>query len=1229
MIPPIFRKETLGLELESWLRPQINLAIEQTDWLEGGDSADVVLSEDLPIPEAPPPKLSFEDWKKSVQGLPEYCRMSSGEEFYQGFNYGVIVRPKTKTFTFFHATQQMFLYIFDEAFSGTYTTLVLPAQWETAHTSFFSPSAAVVSFEGIKEEWTEEEIEKLIAQGDARTLNAIIRYSVDGRNRFKLQNVLANSYSEDLLVLYSSCHSSPELDQMILMTGLPLLPEESIKKLIDVAIGKGDHALVRSILGNLSQAPFFNSLVAFVYDAATLWGSFDFALSLATHSLTREGLPIPEFCFINGEKDNLQIPFIQALLQRALFTASHKSLRKKTIDQAAIGLLKLALAQEAPKLSTRVSCLNERISLSGIDFCFLRFLQGNETGLHLGLTLFKQGEKPSEAVSHLLLSTFLSDPHKYQELQPVTGLEPPQIERLLKEASGLDSEEHFLQELLSGELLLKKWIRQVKQNSEWIDMTRFEALRALKKRAKKKGLQGSIEYTSFVTAYDQLTSLCPLLNFLQKVSAFLRGKALLLLEPLKRKEALHRLLYDPFFDPINVERATLIYLSLFAFPYARTTNEIQAILRGASPLEKRRLCQSARQQVIKGCSTPIGPLCPSRLHGTKLVPSMVEMGQLVDPKTLRGRAVLLSGEHSGSDIPGNANDGLVSTADLSSSFRPRARYSRASSGVALAQRYAYMGLGGSEAHSHLNLRVEVAIIKTALNKISFSEFELSRITKAIERLRSFQAGQAELLALQAHLSKLHPNAREILQKSFEHPVVLASPDLLKEIPLPIIFGSSSQSGNWWLHPDYFPPLSEFSFKSPVSFGTDLQYAFAPGERLSEARKKLSPFLQMELFPFESLYVGELQRMISGESLELFLDNYPSAQQWISFLLKRRVLPLYATPFPKHPFYRRQNGQKLFLEGINYEEFSTHEAYLSAVEAETISPRGYHGKTHACCAAILAQLFYAIYQREKCPPYRVTLEGIEVATEDDTPQDEGALLSAYVINIWGEKAHVSRFPQKKSSLPDAMDEEDEKEFTGNRPSRELLPSKPSPVTQSPKPKKIPLDPALVALSAAYHDCGRQHGGKDYWDQVSGAQLRADLIAFGYPDIMIAPCYHALAEKDPANGVFTSLIQEIVNSADTLEILRIIRLDQFKLDLLPAARLFIGREEEIQSLVREWKEFRDWLKPLLLYLDLQSPNPYEDLMILLSRKGGKMVRKYLDFSEWSGKPLSETLEKFLDE
>ena len=147
------------------------------------------------------------------------------------------------------------------------------------------------------------------------------------------------------------------------------------------------------------------------------------------------------------------------------------------------------------------------------------------------------------------------------------------------------------------------------------------------------------------------------------------------------------------------------------------------------------------------------------------------------------------------------------------------------------------------------------------------------------------------------------------------------------------------------------------------------------------------------------------------------------------------------------------------------------------------------------------------------------------------------------------------------------------------------------------------PVLLAMTAGDHDGEREEGGLDRWEKKSAASLRNSLLALGIKESIANEYYHAIAEKDPHDGQFQTDIQRIVNSADCLEIIRVLPdLSHFDPKRLPCFNLKTFHKK----IIKEWSQFIAITesKELQIHLEFHSESYYDDVMRILKVVGPKV-------------------------
>jgi hypothetical protein len=147
----------------------------------------------------------------------------------------------------------------------------------------------------------------------------------------------------------------------------------------------------------------------------------------------------------------------------------------------------------------------------------------------------------------------------------------------------------------------------------------------------------------------------------------------------------------------------------------------------------------------------------------------------------------------------------------------------------------------------------------------------------------------------------------------------------------------------------------------------------------------------------------------------------------------------------------------------------------------------------------------------------------------------------------------------------------------------------------------FDPSLrllLATTVGAHDCLREDEGEDRWDRESAVALKNYLLSRGESLAVALEFSHAIAEKDPADGQFTTDAQRIVHDADVFEIKRCLRENEkFDSTQLCLSKLdHIDFKEELTSEIGEFIEITENFA-LKKHLEYYSDNYYGDLVRLL--------------------------------
>jgi hypothetical protein len=152
-----------------------------------------------------------------------------------------------------------------------------------------------------------------------------------------------------------------------------------------------------------------------------------------------------------------------------------------------------------------------------------------------------------------------------------------------------------------------------------------------------------------------------------------------------------------------------------------------------------------------------------------------------------------------------------------------------------------------------------------------------------------------------------------------------------------------------------------------------------------------------------------------------------------------------------------------------------------------------------------------------------------------------------------------------------------------------------------------DRFLLALAGASHDIAREDEGVDRWDAESGAFLKAYLLQQGL-NVETARHYaHAIAEKDPEGGRFTSPDQRAVHDADCLEIMRLTGLRGFRMSELQFYH-FKGLDQK-DEIIAEVADFIQMTEPLKLQMEQSSKNLIGDLLKLMEKERFPLLNELL--------------------
>ncbi len=184
---------------------------------------------------------------------------------------------------------------------------------------------------------------------------------------------------------------------------------------------------------------------------------------------------------------------------------------------------------------------------------------------------------------------------------------------------------------------------------------------------------------------------------------------------------------------------------------------------------------------------------------------------------------------------------------------------------------------------------------------------------------------------------------------------------------PIVFGATSVDAeekypedNGWSNSN----LQEFLVEGPLPLGTKIQAAFTTSEHVKDLKQVMEKEnTGVGVFELGTGFYLETRQLIKGEK-SLFVkkgDSFSVQQQKLSEVLQREVLPGYAIPFPKDPFYETEKGEKVFIDTPHYGQTYSYETYRAHVEkgGET---RHFHGPIHAARTALWTQLLLNVYKK---------------------------------------------------------------------------------------------------------------------------------------------------------------------------------------------------------------------------------------------------------------------------
>lgn len=143
--------------------------------------------------------------------------------------------------------------------------------------------------------------------------------------------------------------------------------------------------------------------------------------------------------------------------------------------------------------------------------------------------------------------------------------------------------------------------------------------------------------------------------------------------------------------------------------------------------------------------------------------------------------------------------------------------------------------------------------------------------------------------------------------------------------------------------------------------------------------------------------------------------------------------------------------------------------------------------------------------------------------------------------------------------------------------------------------------LLGTAGAFHDTARENEGTDYWDEDSSEVLKILFKRIEGNDTQYENYIHAIKEKDPKEGKFSTDIQRIIHDADCLEIMRALWCQKsgFKKQYLCFYHFNKKQESFCDSLIDEIGDFIEITENLKLrtHLEHHSKDFYGDIVRLL--------------------------------
>lgn len=660
----------------------------------------------------------------------------------------------------------------------------------------------------------------------------------------------------------------------------------------------------------------------------------------------------------------------------------------------------LIITQKFSYLLTKVPSLAKIKVKSGRSFlesCYFNWIERENSSN----SFYQESSSIYKAIFFLLLSRGAALPHRILddiELRVFKGDYTslkchPNPEELLQRVKKAEESDSNIAEILECKKMLEQALRAYRLSPQSISLNLLYRAYQLKKKSKTM-LKDDLNYQAFVSLYDKIVDLHPLLREVRAASRNIRGKT---------KE--------------NADRANKI-VGLFADREIFSHDELRDWWKTYSGQVREKIAKGEKAAVLlrqKGAIT--------LLHGTNSAawPLMVATGnRLISSGKLFDMGYSpLTGE--GTAAINHYNRRYVSTMEPTVSFKQKTLLNpvgaNSTTSFSATRSYATSHVlicGIMNRAMVFDPKRELTLLHKFATEIQACPdpernpnywFDLKR---AIFRLRQtdpqFKEKASPILQTLDSALQLGVNHREKVLEIKDDLLQSTKSYIDMNHPLaqnirPLLFASHSKRRE-----ETYEGTGEALVEELV-FGKDAQTAFTDDESLPLVRQHLEA-KGIAVYPFEVGICMEILQMSRNEHSRLpleterqkmlfsylqrefpqltesdmkreldLLDRRPKNQPFRDAILKylglirltqqyhQEVLPYYAAPFPATPSYSKALGKTQVVPDPCFgPSFRNYDDYIKAVEEGTTLPRSIHGNMHASRVALFTLVIAKLYEK---------------------------------------------------------------------------------------------------------------------------------------------------------------------------------------------------------------------------------------------------------------------------